>query len=119
MPKRSSGKLSTAQRRLQGLRREVAESPEPDRFAAELAALQSQFDDLDVAYEELEQQNEELQSTRYEVERQRQRYLRFFDQAPFGYLVTDAVGVVEEANRAAAEMFRIPQDIFPGKPIAV
>jgi two-component system cell cycle sensor histidine kinase/response regulator CckA len=119
MPRRPSGKLSTAQRRLQALRKEVAGSPEPDRFAAELAKLQSQFDDLDVAYEELEEQNEELQSTRYEMERQRQRYLRLFDQAPFGYLVTDAVGVVEEANRAAAEMFRIPQDVFPGKPIAV
>jgi two-component system cell cycle sensor histidine kinase/response regulator CckA len=119
MPRRPSEKLSTAQRRLQALRKEVAESPEPDRFAAELAKLQSQFDDLDVAYEELEEQNEELQSTRHEMERQRQRYLRLFDQAPFGYLVTDAVGVVEEANRAAAEMFRIPQDVFPGKPIAV
>ena len=72
-----------------------------------------------MAYEELEQQNEELETTREALERQRHRYRHLFEEAPFGYLVTDVHGVVEEANRAAAELFGVRQDLLPGKPLPV
>ena len=81
--------------------------------------MEEQLAGLEVAYEELEQQNDELQTTREALERQRHRYRHLFDEAPFGYLVTDLNGTIEEANRAAAELLGVPQDHLSGKPFAV
>ncbi|HEX3556225.1 MAG TPA: ATP-binding protein [Thermoanaerobaculia bacterium] len=108
--------LSSAQRRLERLQREAAASSQPQQFAAELRELQASLAELEVAYEELEQQNDELLTTREELEYQRHRYRDLFDQAPFGYFVTDLHGVVEEANRAAADLVGVPQVHLPGKP---
>jgi PAS domain S-box-containing protein len=117
MPKRSmrSG-LSSAQLRLEKLQDEVTESPLPEKFAADLMELQASLAELEVAYEELEQQNDELLSTREELELQRHRYLHLFDEAPFGYLVTDLNGTIEEANREAATLVGVPYQHLPGKP---
>jgi PAS domain S-box-containing protein len=121
MPKRtpSLANLSSAQRQLRILQGEVANLSDPERFAADLARLEGQLAELEVAYEELHLQNEELQTTREALERQRHRYLHLFDEAPFGYLVTDLSGLVEEANRTAAAMIGIPQHLLPGKPLAL
>src|SRR5262245_7951367 len=114
MPKTLAlAKLSSTQQRLRDLQ---SEAVSPESIAAELQALQEQLTELEVAYLELEEQNEELGSTREELERQRHRYLQLFEEAPFGYLLTDRNGVIEEANRAAADLLRVPQDLLPGKP---
>src|SRR5206468_4227430 len=65
---------------------------------------------------ELEQQNHELLTTREQLETQRHRYLQLFDQAPFAYLVTDGLGVVEEANQTAVKLLGIRSQFFSGKP---
>jgi PAS domain S-box-containing protein len=116
MPKRSlrSG-LSSAQRRLDKLQEELTDGPS-ETFAAELTELQASLAELEVAYEELEQQNDELLSTREELEIQRHRYRQLFDEAPFGYLVTDLSGIIEEANRVAASLLGVPYAHLPGKP---
>jgi PAS domain S-box-containing protein len=102
------------------LQGEVAATPgAPERFAAELAEMHLQLAELETAHEELERQNEELETTREALEVQRHRYLHLFDEAPFGYLITDLQGNVEEANRAAATLFNIAQRHLPGKPLAV
>jgi len=102
------------------LQSEIAASPgAPDRFVKELAAMQLQLAELETAHEELERQNEELETTREALEVQRHRYLHLFDEAPFGYLITDLQGNVEEANRAAASLVNIAQRHLPGKPLAV
>ncbi|HKI03488.1 MAG TPA: ATP-binding protein, partial [Thermoanaerobaculia bacterium] len=117
MPKRlMAGKLASAQRELQILQSQAEGFPEPEKFSAQLAALEQKLAELDVAYEELEQQNEELQHTREALERQRHRYLRLFDEAPFGYLVTDLHGIIEEANQEAATMIGVAQSHLRGKP---
>ncbi|HEV7507965.1 MAG TPA: ATP-binding protein [Thermoanaerobaculia bacterium] len=116
MPKRSlrSG-LSSAQRHLDKLQEEINEGPS-EKFAAELMELQASLAELEVAYEELEQQNDELLSTREALEIQRHRYQHLFDEAPFGYLVTDLNGMIEEANREAASLVGVPYVHLPGKP---
>jgi PAS domain S-box-containing protein len=120
MSKRTSrAKLSAVEQRLQILRNEVALTAQPDRFAAELAALQQALGDLAVAYEEMDQQTEELETAREELERQRHRYMSLFEDAPFGYLVTDAHGVIENANRAAANLLNISPWHLQGKPLFV
>ena len=120
MPRRSSIlKLSSAQRQLRALESEAARLADPAPFTEAIESLREQLGDLEVAYEELEQQNDELASTREALERERHRYRHLFEEAPFGYLVTDVHGVVEEANRVAAEMFGIHRDLLTGKPLAL
>lgn len=74
-------------------------------------------EELQVALEELQQQNEELVAARQMVEAQRQRYQDLFDFAPDGYLVTDAAGMIQEANYTVAELLNVPQDFLIGKPL--
>jgi two-component system cell cycle sensor histidine kinase/response regulator CckA len=112
-------KLSAAQRRLRSLQAHPDALVQPERFAVEVEALRSQLAELEVAWEELEQQNDELIATREALERQRHRYLNLFDEAPFGYLVTDLHGVIEEVNHAAAAMIGADPDLLRGKPLAV
>ncbi len=120
MPTESSlAKLSSAQRRLKSLQSEAARLRSPEVFATELAALQDHLAELEVAYEELEQQNQELLTTREQLEAQRHRYLQLFDQAPFAYLVTDGQGVIEEANQTAVRLLGIHPQLSSGKPFTV
>jgi len=74
---------------------------------------------LEEQTEELRQQNEELVITRQAADSERQRYRDLFDFAPDGYLVTDATGIVQEANRAAATLLAVPQGYLVGKPLRI
>jgi PAS domain S-box-containing protein len=76
-------------------------------------------EELEVAEEELRQQSDELAATAAEVRSQEARYQELFDFAPDAYVVSDAQGVVREANRAAAALFHIPRAYLSGKPLAV
>jgi PAS domain S-box-containing protein len=80
-----------------------------------LVELGSASEIVEVATEELYQLNHELRQTRDLAEAQRQRYLDLFEFAPDGYLVTDAQGKIEEANRAAARLLNISQQQIVGK----
>lgn len=77
-----------------------------DALMEALKELHAALEDLDVAHEELCQQDESLQSAYLTIESERQRYLELFNSAPDGYLVTDPVGVVREANLAASDLLR-------------
>lgn len=50
---------------------------------------------------EVREQNESLLLAQETLEAERQRYRDLFEWAPDGYLVTDANGVIREANEAA------------------
>ena len=112
-------RLSSAQRRLEQLQDEIAADAPSEGFAAELAEIQAQLAELEVAHEELEQQNEELQVTREALEKQRHRYIDLFDRAPFGYLVTDSMGAIEEVNQAAAALLGGPPELLKGLPLSI
>lgn len=75
-------------------------------------------EELHVAEEELRQQNDELLNAHLSVEQQRQRYLDLFEFAPDAYLVTDGLGEVREANRAASSVFGLARTYVRGKPVA-
>ena len=76
-------------------------------------------EELHIAEEELRQQNEELAAARLVAEGERQRYQELFDFAPDGYVVTDATGTIQEANRAIATLLAVSQDFLVGKPLVV
>ena len=75
------------------------------------------LEELQLASEELYQQNEELVSARMVAEAERQRYQELFEFAPDGYLVTDIEGILREANRAAAELLNVSQQFLVGQPL--
>jgi two-component system cell cycle sensor histidine kinase/response regulator CckA len=60
-------------------------------------------------------QNEELTAAHLELDRERQRYRELFDHAPDAHLVTDARGIIREANQSASELFQIPHSNLLGK----
>jgi PAS domain S-box-containing protein len=110
--------IEVAYQRLHKLMEHSGGSPEQQGvIGGALEALSTSLEELHVAGEELRQQNEELAAARQLLETERQRYQELFEFAPDGYLVTDAKGIVREANRAAAELLRAPQANLVGKPL--
>ncbi len=81
--------------------------------------LSTTLEELQVAEEELTQQNEMLVQAQEGLERERGRYRDLFEFAPDGYLVTDSSGVIREANRAAERLLGKPADYLRGKPLSV
>ncbi|MBD2130491.1 PAS domain S-box protein [Microcoleus sp. ZQ-A2] len=80
--------------------------------------LSTAFAELQVANEELYQQHEELLVTQQALIAERRRYQQLFEFAPDAYLVTDANGVIQEANRAAATLLKCGQQFLVGNPLA-
>jgi PAS domain S-box-containing protein len=81
--------------------------------------LRITLEELQITDEERRQQYEDLLSTRLAVEEERRRYQELFDFAPDGYLLTDAAAVIQQANRAAAVLFGVPQQRLQGKPLVL
>jgi PAS domain S-box-containing protein len=87
----------------------------PDVLPQALMELGSASEIVNLATEELCQQNEELIQTRNLLEAERQRYQDLFEFAPDAYLVTDTQGFIVEANRATALLLNISQQYLVGK----
>ena len=64
--------------------------------------LQAVNAELHAIQDELRRQNQNLLTTRNELEAERQRYMELFQFAPDGYIVTDLNGAILEANHSAA-----------------
>ncbi len=64
----------------------------------------------------LRRENEELR--RIAAWEQRQ-YVELFEWAPDAYVVTDAAGIVQEANRTAEALIGVPRRFLIGKPFSV
>lgn len=84
-----------------------------------LDELRIAFEELQVAEEELHVQTEELTSTRFVLERERQRYRALFEQAPVPYVITNEYGTIMDLNRAAARLLRVDHDELLKKPLIV
>src|SRR5262245_60007472 len=84
-----------------------------------LEELQNTAEQLRMAGEELHQQQDELIKMRQQIAVERERYAALFDLAPDGYLVTDAAGVIQEANRTAVALLAVPQEVLVGKPLVL
>jgi PAS domain S-box-containing protein len=77
------------------------------------------LEELRVAAELLQQQNEEILVTHQSALDERLRYQHLFELAPSACLVTDLDGKIAEANLAAERLFNVPHIYLMGKPIAV
>ncbi|PSF37924.1 hypothetical protein C7H19_08080 [Aphanothece hegewaldii CCALA 016] len=94
-----------------------------DRKQAEIALrqsnqnLQTTLEELQITEEELRQQYEELEIARDRAEAEGYRYQDLFNFAPDGYVVTDAKGIIQEANRAIADLVGIEQRFLINTPL--
>src|SRR5687767_9483318 len=68
------------------------------RMSALPEALQTALEELHIAEQELLVQNEALLTAHQAAEQESQRYAALFELVPDGYLVTDAAGLLLEAN---------------------
>ncbi|ARV57546.1 PAS sensor protein [Nostocales cyanobacterium HT-58-2] len=72
--------------------------------------MQASLEAMEVIQEELLQQNEYLAE-------QRQLYYDLFEFAPDAYLLTNAQGIILEANRAAGALFNVLPNLLTRKPL--
>jgi PAS domain-containing protein len=86
---------------------------------AALEELSTALEELQVTEEELRVQHEQLIDGRHSVEAERDQYRDLFELAPVAYLVTDAVGVIQQANRRAASLLGVAQHFLLGRPLAM
>ncbi|MFQ4140738.1 PAS domain S-box protein [Chlorogloeopsis sp. ULAP02] len=96
-----------------GLRQQAAQLEQTN------LTLQETLEELQVAQEELRQQNEELVIAHNLAEAEGKRYRDLFNFAPDGYLVTDANGIIREANQAITALVAIQQNYLVNTPLAV
>jgi len=94
-------------------------SQEQERLAEAVEALQRTLEEVELAERELAAQNEELIAARESLEVERHRYRELFDLAPDGYVISNAEGVIEEVNQAAAALLNSSPIALRGKPLAV
>ncbi len=90
----------------------------PDMLPQAFKELYGTSKIVQLAAEELYQQNEELIQTRNLLEAERQYYQDLFELAPDGYLVTNAEGIIREANLSAAKLLNISRQSLIDKPMS-
>ena len=74
--------------------------------------MQTSLDAAEVVGEELLQQNQQVTAGYY-------HYYDLFESSPIAYLVTNASGVILEANGAIAKRLNVPQRYLAGKPLTI
>lgn len=96
----------------------LLDAQESPAGARPLAALAEALEELEVASEELREQNDELVALRDVVDSERRKYERLFAHAPDAYLLTDLHGLIAEANLQAAHLLATSRDRLRGTPLA-
>jgi PAS domain S-box-containing protein len=90
----------------------------PDHPAAEGQDLSAALEELRAAQEDLLAQNDKLSRTSAQLAEERRRYRELFELAPDAYLVTDARGVITEANHVAGQLLRLDWRLLKNEPLA-
>jgi PAS domain S-box-containing protein len=82
-------------------------------------ALSEAVEELTTTVEELHAMNADLTASQQAAIEGQRRYQELFDGVPEAYLVTDARGLIQEANRPAAQLFHIDRAQLTGLPLGV
>lgn len=90
-----------------------------EEMAATISNLLLVYEEMQTSLEAAKVVEEELFRQNQQAIAQYQHYYDLFQSSPDAYLVTDADGVILEANRAIATLLNVPQNYLPGKPLAV
>ncbi len=76
------------------------------------------LEELAVAIEELQTQNNELVAGHADLELERRRFRDLFETMPDGYAITDVNGIVTEANTTLCELLGADRSRLVGRPLA-
>ncbi|MBE9205270.1 helix-turn-helix domain-containing protein [Nostoc sp. LEGE 06077] len=87
----------------------------PEMLPQAFQELYSTSKMLQLAAEELYQQNEALKETQNLLETEREHYQDLFEYAPDAYLVTNPEGIIENANLTAAKLLNMTRQFLIGK----
>ena len=79
--------------------------------------LNNALEELQVTEEGLHQHNLELETIYQESENKHHYYQELFELAPVGYLITDPLGIVREANEKVCKVLNRVKSFTLGKPI--
>lgn len=97
-----------------------------EQIAKIFEAIATSLETLQLSYEEMQTRleastviEEELLDQSEQVAAQRARYYDLFQFAPDAYLLTDANGLILEANASARQLLNIPNNAFIRKPLVV
>jgi PAS domain S-box-containing protein len=113
-------RLEETRLRLRAIQNQVGSAAEPDLLLAQAIEETNQsLEELRVAEEELSLQNEELLAFRQKLETERRHYHELFDFFPEAYVVTDAMGNIQEANRAAGRLLGVGPGFLIKKPLII
>lgn len=113
--------IETMYGRLSQLYRGVETSPAQVAQVLPIAfkELGTASEKLQLAATELLRQNKELVTAKLTLEVEHQRYTELFEFVPDAYLETDLNGMIRQANRMAATLFNVPQNLLLGKPLVL
>src|SRR5687768_9135427 len=90
-----------------------------DSLAEAGRELQRERKALETAEERLEQRREALARTQGQLEEERRRYQELFELAPQAYLETDELGLIREANQAAATLLQKQVEFLRKMPLVL
>ncbi|HKO21604.1 MAG TPA: PAS domain-containing protein, partial [Candidatus Eisenbacteria bacterium] len=109
--------LSERVRRLLLLVEKPARS-DNDEWAAERRAVAEGFQKLAAIITRSSQKLKEAQAQGRAADAALIEHRRLLTEGPDGYLITDAAGMIREANAAIAEMLQVPRRFLVGKPFS-
>lgn len=110
----TSNKTENLRMRAEDLLARAAESFQP----ADIEDINKLHQELAVHQAELELQNEELQDTQASLRRLRDRYIELFENAPVGYVLLDASGIIRRTNSTWSSMLGRADTDYSGIPFA-
>jgi PAS domain S-box-containing protein len=90
---------------------------QPDAIPNLSALLMISLEELKVAEEQLRVQNATLETQRVAINHKVRHYRQLFLYSPAPAFVTDVYGTIQEANIAAATLFRREAPYMEGKPL--
>ena len=112
--------LHAARDRGAWLQERVLEAVERNAVVPEmLDELSTVLEELRVSEDELLAHHELITEGRQSIEARLDQHRMLFELAPAAYLITDAVGVIQRANRRAASLLGIDQHFLVGRPLAL
>ncbi|MDJ0578039.1 MAG: PAS domain S-box protein [Xenococcaceae cyanobacterium MO_234.B1] len=113
-------KIQEVQDLLEAWRQKTGEiDPKSLSLAELIEAIGVSLEELNVAVEQLQHQEVELQAANQAIAQEQQRYQELFEFAPNGYLITDSKGIIQEANIPAGNLLKRHPKHLVGKPLVL
>jgi PAS domain S-box-containing protein len=97
----------------------ASDNSQNDALLETCEELNVSLEELQAVQEELEAQNRHLLAARSDLEAERERYRRLFEDAPVAYIVTNTEGTIKQANREAGALLGVRPQYLVGKPLTI